>query len=36
MLFLEGNKGTSVVFRNGNIFDFRKSNIYYKSSINNK
>lgn len=35
-VILEGTKGTSVVFRNGNIFDFRKSNIYYKNSINNK
>lgn len=25
-------KGTGVVFRNGNVFDFRKSNIYYKKS----
>lgn len=38
-VILEGTKkGAGVVFRNGNIFDFRKSNIYYKNhdTIQNK
>lgn len=36
-VILEGDKkGAVVAFRNGNIFDFRKSNVYYKNPINNK